>query len=67
MVVCKMDIENVEHQVLPELLAVPSTLRLIDELFDLLGLERHKQAAKEVLIQALKVTWRQYVSKWSEL
>ena len=32
-VVCKMDIENVEHQVLPELLAVPSTLRLIDELF----------------------------------
>ena len=32
-VVCKMDIENVEHRVLPELLAAPSTLRLIDELF----------------------------------
>ena len=27
------DIENTEHQVLSELLRVPSTLRLIDELF----------------------------------
>lgn len=32
-VVCKMDIENSEFDVIPDLLAHPSTFRLIDELF----------------------------------
>ena len=32
-VVCKMDIENSEFEVIPDLLAQPSTFRLIDELF----------------------------------
>lgn len=32
-VVCKMDIENSEFDVIPDLLAQPSTFRLIDELF----------------------------------